>query len=133
MPEGFIKKVAEHTRAAGGLYVADEVQCGFARTGTYWGFEQHDVTPDIVIMAKTMGNGMPLAGVAMSKEIADSLDKPTLSTYAASPLSITAGREVLNIIDDEGLVENARLRGEQFMKGLRKLQSRYEQIGDVRG
>lgn len=133
MPEGFIKKAAEHTRAAGGLYVADEVQCGMARSGTYWCFEQHDVTPDMVIMGKTMGNGISMAGVAMSKELADSLGKPTLSTYAASPLGITAGLEVLKIIDDEGLVENSRLRGEQLMKGLRELQSRYEQIGDVRG
>jgi alanine-glyoxylate transaminase/(R)-3-amino-2-methylpropionate-pyruvate transaminase len=133
MPKGFIKKAAEHARAAGGLYAADEVQCGFARSGTYWGYEKLDVTPDIVIMAKTMGNGIPMAGVAMRKEVADSIDKVTLSTYAANPLAITSGREVLKIIDEEGLVENSRLRGEQFLNGLRQLQSRYEIIGDIRG
>lgn len=133
MPKGFIKKAAEYARAAGGFYAADEVQCGFARSGTYWGFEKFDVTPDMVIMAKTMGNGIPMAGVAMSKEVADSIDKVTLSTYAANPLAITSARETLKIIDEEGLVENARLRGEQFLKGLRELQSRYELIGDIRG
>lgn len=133
MPKGFVKKSAEYARAAGGLYAADEVQCGFARTGTFWGFEQLDVTPDIVIMAKTMGNGIPMAGVAMSKEVSNAIDRVTLSTYSANPLGITAAREVLKIIDDEGLVENSRLRGEQLKNGLKALQSRYEQIGDVRG
>ena len=113
MPKGFVEEAAKHARKAGGLYVADEVQTGFARTGTgYWGFEAFDTTPDIVVMAKTIGNGMPLAAIATTKEIASSIDKVTFSTYAANPLAVTAGREVLKIIDEEGLQENSRVRGE---------------------
>ena len=134
MPEGFTNKAVDHARAAGGIYAADEVQTGFARVGThYWGFEALGVNPDIVVMAKTMGNGMPIAAVATTKEIANCLDRVTLSTYAANPLAITASREVLKIIDEEGLQENCRLRGEQFISGLKELQKRYECIGHVRG
>jgi len=113
MPKGFVEEAAGHARKAGGLYVADEVQTGFARTGQgYWGFEAFDTTPDIVVMAKTIGNGIPLAAIATTKEIASSIDKVTFSTYAANPLAVTAGREVLKIIDEEGLQENSRVRGE---------------------
>lgn len=113
MPKGFIKQAAEHARAAGGVYVADEVQCGLARSGKMWGHEHFEgVVPDMLVMAKTMGNGIPMAAVGMSREMANSIDKVTLSTYAANPLAITSGREVLKIIDDEGLVENSRARGE---------------------
>jgi len=84
-------------------------------------------------MAKTIGNGLPLAALACSKEIADSLDKITFSTYSANPLAIAAGRESLKVIDDEGMQENSKLRGQQLLKGLSELQSRYEQIGNVRG
>lgn len=73
-------------------------------------------------MAKTIGNGMPLAAVACSKEIADCMKKLTFSTYSANPVAIAAGREVLKVIDDEGLQENSRIRGDQFLEGLRSIQ-----------
>ena len=112
MPRGFVNQAADYTRIAGGLYCADEVQTGFARMGsTFWGFEHLGVTPDIVTMGKTMGNGMPIAALATTKEIASSLDGKTLSTYAANPISIAAAREVLKVIDEEKLQENALLRG----------------------
>jgi alanine-glyoxylate transaminase/(R)-3-amino-2-methylpropionate-pyruvate transaminase len=134
MPKGFVNKASEHVKNAGGLYLSDEVQTGFGRLGThYWGFEQLGTQPDMVSMAKTIGNGLPLAAVACSKEICDSLSKLTFSTYSANPLAVAAGRETLRVIDEEGMQENSRLRGEQFMKGVKELQSRYDQIGDVRG
>lgn len=134
MPKGFVNKASEHVKNAGGLYLSDEVQTGFGRLGThYWGFEQLGTQPDMVSMAKTIGNGLPLAAVACSKEVCDSLSKLTFSTYSANPLAVAAGRETLRVIDEEGMQENSRLRGEQFMKGLKELQSRYDQIGDVRG
>lgn len=106
LPDGFFAKSAEHTRAAGGLVQADEVQTGFGRCGThYWGFEQHGIVPDMVTMAKSIANGMPMAVVAMSKDIANSMDpkKLTFQTYSVNPLSIAAGRETIRVIDDEGL------------------------------
>jgi len=134
MPKGFANKAHEHVKNAGGLYLSDEVQTGFGRLGDhYWGFEQLGIKPDMISMAKTIGNGFPLAAVACTKEVCDSLNKITFSTYSANPLAIAAGRECLRVIDDEGMQENCKLRGEQFMKGLKELQSRYEQIGDVRG
>lgn len=132
----FFAKSAEHVRAAEGLVHADEVQTGFGRCGThYWGFEQHNITPDMVTMAKGIANGMPMAVVAMSKDIANSMDpkKLTFQTYSVNPLSIAAGREVLRVIDDEGLMENSLKRGNQFIKGLTELQSVHKQIGDIRG
>lgn len=126
LPDGFFAKSAEHVRAAEGLVHADEVQTGFGRCGThYWGFEQHNITPDMVTMAKGIANGMPMAVVAMSKDIANSMDpkKLTFQTYSVNPLSIAAGREVLRVIDDEGLMENSLKRGNQFIKGLTELQS----------
>lgn len=134
MPCGFVNRAAEHVRNAGGLYMSDEVQTGFGRLGShYWGFESLGTQPDMVTMAKTIGNGIPLAAVACSKEVADCLDKLTFSTYSANPLAVAAGRETLKVIDDEGMQENSKLRGEQLLAGLRELQSRYNQIGDVRG
>ena len=104
LPKGFLVKAAEHVRNAGGLLICDEVQTGFARMGThYWGFEYQGVKPDIVVMAKTIANGIPLAAVACSREIANSLKKLTFSTFSANPVALAAGREVLKVIDEEGM------------------------------
>jgi len=115
--------------------LSDEVQTGFGRCGThYWGFETLGTTPDIVTMAKQMGNGFPLAAVATTKEIASSLGgKLTFSTYGGNPMAMAAGREVLKVIDDEKLQENSHEMGLLFLKGFKELQNKYEQIGDVRG
>lgn len=134
MPEGFIPKAVEHVRAAGGLYVSDEVQTGFGRLGThYWGFEWLGVKPDMITMAKQIGNGMPFGAIATSKEIANCLKKLTFHTYAGNPICMAAGREVLKVVDEDGLQQNCLERGEQMMNGLRELQTIYKQIGDVRG
>lgn len=134
MPEGFIPRAAEEVRKAGGLYISDEVQTGFGRLGShYWGFEWLGVKPDMVTMAKQIGDGMPLGAIATTKEIANCLKKLTFHTYAANPLCMAAGREVLKVVDDEGMMQNCAERGEQMMKGLKELMGIHKQIGDVRG
>jgi alanine-glyoxylate transaminase/(R)-3-amino-2-methylpropionate-pyruvate transaminase len=122
-------------REYGGLCIADEVQTGFGRTGEhYWGFQNYGVTPDIVTMAKGIGNGVPLAAVTTRREIADALTRRIhFNTFGGNPVSMAAGLAVLEVIDEEGLQENARKVGGRFLRGLRRLQERHPLIGDVRG
>jgi len=104
LPKGYLKEAYEHVRAAGGLCLSDEVQTGFGRIGhNFWGFEYHGVKPDIVSMAKQMGNGFPLAAVACTEECAHALQKVTFTTYGANPISMAVGREVLKVIKEEKL------------------------------
>ncbi|MEM7224978.1 MAG: aspartate aminotransferase family protein [Pseudomonadota bacterium] len=135
MPDGYLKGAFERVRAAGGLAVVDEVQAGFARTGkTYWSFEPHEVVPDIVIMAKGIGNGVPLAAVVAKRHVAEVLaDKFYFNTYGANPIACAAGRAVLRAIEDDGLQANALRVGGQLMSVIEDLKQRYEVIGDVRG
>jgi alanine-glyoxylate transaminase/(R)-3-amino-2-methylpropionate-pyruvate transaminase len=135
MPEGYIKGAAERVRAAEGLMIIDEVQSGFGKTGTgLWAFDAHDVVPDIVIMAKGIGNGIPLAAVVTKREIADSMaGKFIFHTYGANPVACAAGRAVLRVIKDENMIENARIVGAELSKGLHLLKEKYDIIGDVRG
>ncbi len=122
-------------RAAGGLCIADEVQTGFGRTGTeYWGFQNFDVVPDIVTMAKGIGNGAPLAAVTTRREIAEKLTQRIhFNTFGGNPVSMAAGLAVLEAIDEDGLQQNARVVGGRFKAGLQELQRRHRIIGDVRG
>jgi 4-aminobutyrate aminotransferase-like enzyme len=116
--------------------IADEVQTGLGRLGThYFGFEHQDVLPDIVVLGKPIGNGHPLGVVITSRAIADNFDNGIefFSTFGGSTLSCRLGREVLEIVDEEGLQENARVIGQQLLDGLRALQRRFACIGDVRG
>lgn len=135
MPPGYMKGAFERVRAAGGVCVVDEVQSGFARTGAhFWAFEGHDVVPDIVIMAKGIGNGFPLAAVVAKRGVADAMvDKFYFNTYGANPVACAAGRAVLRVIDQEGLLDNARDVGVDLLKVLQSLQQTYDIIGDVRG
>jgi alanine-glyoxylate transaminase / (R)-3-amino-2-methylpropionate-pyruvate transaminase len=135
LPVEYIPRVADIVRAAGGLMIADEVQTGFGRMGDhYWGFERFDVTPDIVVMAKGIGNGFPLAAVVSRREIARSItQRKFFNTYGANPVCAAAGRAVLAAIDGEGLQENARVVGAEMFAALQRLQDRHEMIGDVRG
>jgi len=129
-----MQKAIPHVKAAGGLILSDEVQTGFGRTGEhYWGCDMLGFQPDIVTMAKGIGNGFPVAAMATTKEIASVMTKVTFSTYGGNPVGMAAGREVIKVIDDEGMQENARVLGDRLWKGLKELQSRYEQVGDVRG
>ncbi len=135
MPPGYMSGAAQRVRAAGGLYVADEVQSGFGRTGDqFWAFEADDVVPDIVVMAKGLGNGFPIGAVVARREIAQPMaEKFMFHTYGANPTSCAAARAVLAVIRDEGLQENAKIVGAALLDGLRDLQQRHSVIGDVRG
>lgn len=135
MAPGYIKGAAERVRAAGGLLVIDEVQSGFGRTGDhFWGFEAHDVIPDIVIMAKGIGNGYPLAAVVARREVAEAMaGKFYFNTYGANPVSCAAGRAVLKAIEEEGLQANAKKVGAEMLGVLKDLQQKHAVIGDVRG
>jgi alanine-glyoxylate transaminase/(R)-3-amino-2-methylpropionate-pyruvate transaminase len=135
MPQGYMSGAAERVRAAGGLYIADEVQSGFGRTGDHmWGFEADGVVPDIVVMAKGIGNGFPLGAVVTRKHIAAPMaEKFMFHTYGANPTSCAAGRAVLQVIREDKVQENARMVGAALLKRLHELKDKYEAIGDVRG
>ena len=122
-------------REHGGLCIADEVQTGFGRTGeNYWGFQNHGVVPDIVTMAKGIGNGFPLAAVTTRAEIATALTgRVHFNTFGGNPVSMAAGSAVLDVIDEEGLQDNAREVGAVLGEGFEALKRRYPLIGDVRG
>ncbi len=134
-PAGYLKGAAEIVRAHGGVLIIDEVQSGFGRTGdSYWAFEHHDVVPEIVVMAKGIGNGFPLAAVVAQRHVAESMaGKMCFHTYGGSPMACAAGRAVLKVIDDEQLQQNAKQVGGQLREVLAQLQRRHEIIGDVRG
>jgi len=131
----YFREVYAIVREAGGLCIADEVQSGFGRTGThYWGFQNWGVVPDIVTMAKGIGNGLPLAAVTTRREIAETLaQRVHFNTYGGNPVSMAAGLAVLEVIDEERLQENARVTGGRLKAGLQELATRHPLIGDVRG
>ena len=135
MPPAYIKGAFERVRAAGGVCVIDEVQSGVGRTGeSFWAFEQHDVVPDIVVMAKGIGNGFPLGAVVARREVAESMaGKFCFHTYGASPTSTAAGRAVLQVMKEEGTQANAGKVGAALLERLIDLKKRYPVIGDVRG
>jgi alanine-glyoxylate transaminase/(R)-3-amino-2-methylpropionate-pyruvate transaminase len=134
-PDGYLQKSYEHVRAAGGVCIADEVQAGFGRTGThYWGFETHGVMPDIVTMAKGIGNGVPLGAVVTTPEIAQALaTRIHFNTFGGNPVVCAQGKAVLEVIDREGLQANSLAVGNHLLAGLRGLSQRHPLIGDVRG
>ena len=134
-PDGYLKHVYEHVRAAGGVCIADEVQAGFGRTGThYWGFETQGVIPDIVCMAKGIGNGAPLGAVVTTPKIAQALaQRIHFNTFGGNPVVCAQGMAVLEIIEREKLQENALKIGSQLLAGLNRLKEKHNLIGDVRG
>ena len=131
----YLEEAYAVVRECGGLCVADEVQTGFGRTGEhYWGFENFDVVPDFVTMAKGIGNGTPLGAVTTRMEIAKTLaQRIHFNTYGGNPVSMAAGLAVLDVIEEDGLQENSRVVGGRFKAGLQKLQRSHQLIGDVRG
>lgn len=136
LPEGFLKKSFELVRKSGGLCIADEVQIGFGRMGTdFWGFETCGVIPDIVTLGKSIGNGHPLSAVVTTKEIADQFNNGMeyFNSYGGNPVSCAIGEAVLDVIEDEGLQENAEIVGSFLIEELFKLQSKYTFIGQIRG
>jgi len=135
-PAGFLQGAVAAIRAAGGLYIADEVQSGFGRTGdAMWGFQRHGVTPDIVSMGKPMGNGYPVAGVALRPEVVAEFGRKAryFNTFGGNAVAVAAATAVLDVIEGEGLVANARDVGAHLRDELRGLAARHSCIGDVRG
>lgn len=135
-PVGFLKQTAEVVRKAGGLYIADEVQPGFGRTGdAMWGFQRHGIVPDLVVMGKPMGNGIPIGAVAVRPEHVEAFGNETryFNTFGGNPVCIAAAQAVLDVIRDEGLQENSRKVGGEMVQGIRALAQKYPAIGDVRG
>ncbi len=136
VPAGYLPGVADRVRAAGGMIVADEVQYGFGRPGTHmWGFQYHDMRPDIVTLGKPVGDGFPLGVVVTSASILEEFSQATglFSTFGGNPVACAAGIAVLDVLEREDLLENAKSTGAYLKSGLRGLMPRHGMIGDVRG
>jgi 4-aminobutyrate aminotransferase-like enzyme/Ser/Thr protein kinase RdoA (MazF antagonist) len=136
LPDGFLKAAYAAVRAAGGYCVSDEVQVGCGRVGkAFWGFQLHDVIPDIITIGKPLGNGHPLAAVACTRELADKFANGMeyFNTFGGNPVSCAIGLEVLQTVKREALQENALNVGNYLKKALQKLSKNYPIIGDVRG
>jgi len=135
-PKDYFKEVYRRIRAAGGLCIADEVQAGFGRTGeAMWGFENYDVTPDIVTMGKPMGAGHPVAAVVTTPDIAEKFSRHAFyfNTFGGNPVSMAAANAVLSIIQNEKLQRNAESVGGYLKMKLKDLSRKHSLIGDVRG
>ena len=132
-----VARAAADVRAAGGVFVADEVQAGFGRLGSHlWSFERSDLVPDVVTLGKPMGNGHPVAAVLARSEIAEAFAKrrkPMFSTFGANPVASAAGLAVLDVIEEEGLVERAASVGAYLHAALRELGERHAAVREVRG
>ncbi len=135
LPDGYLQHVYKSVRDAGGLCISDEVQTGFGRTGTkFWGFENQGVTPDIVTMAKGMGNGAPCGAVVTRADIAQTMaQRLHFNTFGGNPVSMAQCEATLDIMLSENIQKRALEIGGYLMEGLRDLQSRHDCIGDVRG
>ncbi|TYA59080.1 aminotransferase class III-fold pyridoxal phosphate-dependent enzyme [Formosa maritima] len=136
LPKNYLKLAYQAVRKAGGLCIADEVQTGCGRVGhTFWGFQLHDVIPDIVTIGKPIGNGHPLAAVVCTQEVANAFANGMeyFNTFGGNPVSCAIGKEVLQVIKDENLQENALKVGTYLKNELINLQKEFPIIGDVRG
>lgn len=133
-PKEYFQIAAEIVRRHGGLFIADEVQTGWGRTGgRWWGIEQYGVVPDMMTMAKGVANGMPMGVTVTTPELAAEWQGLTISTFGGNPVSCAASRATIQVIEDEGLVENAAVQGKRLRDGLDRLMERHPLIGDVRG
>ena len=131
----YLSKVSKLVRDSGGVVILDEVQAGFGRTGTWWGYELSNVSPDIAVMGKPMGSGLPVSGVVTTEEISDSFHEKAFyfNTTAATPLQAAVGGTVIDIIQDEGLIENAEKIGGYLKAELLKIKDDFDYLGDIRG
>ena len=135
-PAGFLRPVIDAVHAAGGIYIADEVQPGFARTGdSMWGFQRHGITPDLVVMGKPMGNGMPIAGVAARAELLAEFGQKMryFNTFGGSSISVAAASAVLDVIEGEELAENSRAVGAALRAAIAQAAAGYPGVTDIRG
>jgi 4-aminobutyrate aminotransferase-like enzyme len=133
-PPEYFKIVYRIVKNYGGVFISDEVQTGWGRTGNkWWGIEQWEVTPDVITSAKSMGNGVPVGLTITTAEIADKFQGLTISTFGGNPVTSVAARAVIEVIEEENLRENTHIVGGYFRKGLEELQAKHPLIGDVRG
>jgi 4-aminobutyrate aminotransferase len=133
-PAGYFERVAEITRKHGGLFIADEVQTGWGRTGDKWfGIEHWNVQPDIITSAKGMGNGVPIGWTIATAEVADKFPGLTFATFGGNPVSTAAVIAVIKLIEEEDLRTNARVVGAYLREKLEELKEKHQVIGDVRG
>ena len=135
VPKKYLTEVSKIVREAGGVVIFDEVQAGFGRTGRWWGYQMTDTTPDIAVMGKPMGAGLPVSGVVARKEIAEEFHEKShyFNTTAGTPLQAAVGTTVIEIIEEEGLIENANETGGYMKKEFLNLKDYYPSMGDVRG
>lgn len=135
-PRGLLRPVAKVVHEAGGLYIADEVQPGFARTGdSMWGFARHDLNPDLVVMGKPMGNGMPIAAVAARAELLEEFGTTSryFNTFGGNSVCVAAANAVLDVIKDEQLQENSRVVGEYLRHVVAEVAAERDDVIGVRG
>ena len=133
---GYLREMVPHIRAAGGVYISDEVQTGFGRLGRwFWGYEMHGVVPDIVVLGKPMGNGHPIGAVVTTEEIAASFEEGPefFSSFGGNPVSCAIGLAVLDVIETEALQQHAQEVGNHYKKLLNDLKKAHTEIADVRG
>jgi 4-aminobutyrate aminotransferase-like enzyme len=136
VPQGFMAKALAHVHAAGGLFIADEVQAGFGRFGSHlWGHQKLGVVPDIVTLGKPMGNGHPLAGVVARPDLLNAFTERNMyfNTFGGNPVSAAVGHALLDVLKDERLLENAQRVGQHTLERLAELKQRHPIVGDVRG
>jgi 4-aminobutyrate aminotransferase-like enzyme len=133
-PKEYFKIVADIVRQHGGIFISDEVQTGWGRTGHKWfGIEHWDVTPDVITSAKGLGNGFPIGVTIARPEVAESLKGLSISTFGGNPISTTAAKAVIDLIDEQKLAANAADTGAYLRSSLEELQRKYSLIGEVRG
>ena len=136
MPQGYLQEVYQFIRSQGGICISDEVQTGFGRLGThFWAYEASTVVPDVVVLGKPIGNGHPMAAVVCTEEIADSFANGMefFSSFGGNPVSCAIGIEVLKVIEEEQLMQNALNVGNYMVDKFKELQKQYPVIGDIRG
>lgn len=136
LPEGYLARLKEHCQARGGVLILDEAQTGVGRTGTMYAFERDGVSPDIITLSKTLGAGLPVAAVVTSAEIEERIAERGFlfyTTHLNDPLAATVGNTVLDVVEREGLVEQAAKLGNLLGQGLRDMQDTMDVVVDVRG
>ena len=132
-PKEYVGILAKILRDDGGMFMSDEVQTACGRTGKWFGIEHYDVTPDVMTMAKGLGNGLPIGATTARAAVADSLRHLTLSTFGGNPVTASAAKAVLDFVESEDLLANSREMGNHLREHLEELQAEFPLIGDVRG
>jgi 4-aminobutyrate aminotransferase-like enzyme len=132
-PPGWMKRAVDIVKRYGGVFICDEVQTGFGRTGAMWGVDGEGVEPDIVTMAKGIANGFPISAVVTTSAIAGAWRAGNIATFGGNPVSCAAASATIDVIRDEGLAANAAAMGALLKSGLDALKSRHPAVGDVRG